>query len=122
MGEIRARYGANSILNLSSAGSTGALHNTFALLGRFLNLFGGCTHLTDSYNNGAARFILPYLFGTAFSASGFDPATMQYASLIILWGANVLETRQGNEVPQRLVEAKKRGAQIVVIDPRRSVR
>ena len=47
---------------------------------------------------------------------------MQYASLIILWGANVLETRQGSEVPQRLVEAKKRGAQIVVIDPRRSVR
>ncbi|MGD0006255.1 MAG: molybdopterin-dependent oxidoreductase [Anaerolineaceae bacterium] len=45
---------------------------------------------------------------------------MQYASLIILWGANVLETRQGNEVPQRLVEAKKRGAQIVVIVPRHS--
>ncbi|MGD0006256.1 MAG: hypothetical protein ABSE06_18750 [Anaerolineaceae bacterium] len=54
MGEIRARYGANSILNLSSAGSTGALHSTFVLLGRFLNLFGGCTHLTGSYSNGAA--------------------------------------------------------------------
>ena len=120
LGEIRAKYGANSLLNLSSAGSIGALHSTFALLGRFLNLFGGCTHLSGSYSNGAARFILPYLLGSDFSNSGFDPATMQYASLIILWGANVLETRQGSEVPQRLVQAKKRGAQIVVIDPRRS--
>ncbi len=120
LGEIRAKYGANSILNLSSAGSIGALHSTFALLGRFLNLFGGCTRLSGSYSNGAARFILPYLLGSDFSASGFDPATMQYASMIILWGANVLETRQGSEVPQRLVQAKNRGAQIVVIDPRRS--
>jgi len=84
LGEMRARYSANTILNLSSAGSIGALHSTFALLGRFLNLFGGCTHLTGSYSNGAARFILPYLLGTDFSTSGFDPATIQYASLIIL--------------------------------------
>ena len=120
LGETRAKYGANAILNLSSAGSIGALHSTFALLGRFLNLFGGCTHLVGSYSNGAARFILPYLLGSDFASSGFDAATMQYASMIILWGANVLETRQGSEVPQRLVQAKKRGAQIVVIDPRRS--
>ena len=120
LGEIRAKYGASAILNLSSAGSIGALHSTFALLGRFLNLFGGCTRLTGSYSNGAARFILPYLLGSDYSNSGFDPATMQYANLIILWGANLLETRQGSEVPQRLVQAKKHGAQIVVIDPRRS--
>jgi anaerobic dimethyl sulfoxide reductase subunit A len=120
LGETKAKYGANSILNLSSAGSIGALHSTFALLGRFLNLFGGCTRLTGSYSNGAARFILPYLLGSNFSNSGFDPATMQYSNMIILWGANLLETRQGSEVPQRLVQAKKRGAKIVVIDPRRS--
>jgi anaerobic dimethyl sulfoxide reductase subunit A len=64
--------------------------------------------------------VLPYLLGTDWQVSGFDAATMQYAQMIILWGANVLETRQGAEVPQRLVEARKRGAQIVVIDPRRS--
>ena len=45
---------------------------------------------------------------------------MQSAEMIILWGANVLETRLGTEIPQRLVEAKKRGAQVVVVDPRRS--
>jgi anaerobic dimethyl sulfoxide reductase subunit A len=120
LGEIRAKYGPAAILNLASAGSTSALHGTSPLLRRFLNLFGGSTTLTGSYSNGAARFVLPYLFGDQWSTSGFDAATMQYAELILLWGANLLEARLGTEINQRLMEAKQRGAQIVVIDPRRS--
>jgi anaerobic dimethyl sulfoxide reductase subunit A len=121
LGEIRARYGARAVLNLSSAGATGALHGTGALLSRFLNLYGGCTRLSYSYSNGAASVALPYMLGEDWrTTSGWDAATMQYAEMIVLWGANVLETRQGAEVPQRLMEAKKRGAQIVVIDPRRT--
>ena len=45
---------------------------------------------------------------------------MQYAEMIVLWGANVLEARLGTDVNARLLEAARRGAQIVVIDPRRS--
>ncbi len=120
LGEIRARYGATAVLNRGSGGSLGALHATWVLLDRFLSLFGGFTRVTGGYSSAAASFILPYLFGGHMACSGFDAATLQYAEMIILWGANVLETRQGAEVPLRLVEAKKRGAQIVVIDPRRS--
>jgi anaerobic dimethyl sulfoxide reductase subunit A len=120
LGEIRSKYGASAVLNWGSAGVTGALHGTGALLNRFLNLFGGCTALVGNYSNGAASFILPYVLGSEWTASGNDAATLQYSEMIILWGANVLETRLGSEVPQRLVEAKKRGAQIVVMDPRRS--
>jgi anaerobic dimethyl sulfoxide reductase subunit A len=120
LGEIQAKYGSNAILNLSSAGSTGALHATVPLLSRFLNFFGGCTSLNSNYSNGAAMFVLPYLLGEGWKASGFDAATLQYPQMIILWGANILETRMGSEVPQRLIEARQRGAQIVVIDPRRS--
>lgn len=120
LGEIRAKYGPTAVLNRSSAGAIGALHGTSPLLTRFLNLFGGCTRLAGSYSNSAACFILPYLLGDQWVSSGFDPATIQSAEMIVLWGANVLETRLGAEIPQRLVEAKKRGAQIVVIDPRRS--
>lgn len=120
LGEIRSRYGPTAVMNRGSAGTLGALHATWALLYRFLSLFGGYTHLTGGYSNAAAGFILPYLLGGDWTASGFDASTMQYAEMIILWGANVLETRQGVDVPQRLVEAKKRGAQIVVIDPRRT--
>ena len=120
LGEIRAKYGASAVLNRASAGVTGALHGTGALLNRFLHFFGGCTRLTSNYSNGAASFALPFLFGSQAGESGFDAATMQYAQMIILWGANVLETRQGAEVPLRLMAARRRGAQIVVIDPRRS--
>jgi anaerobic selenocysteine-containing dehydrogenase len=41
LGEIRAKYGANSVMNRSSAGSIGALHSTSSLLRRFLTFFGG---------------------------------------------------------------------------------
>jgi anaerobic dimethyl sulfoxide reductase subunit A len=120
LAEIRNRYGASAVMRRASAGVTGALHGTPALLSRFMNLFGGCTVLTGNYSYGAAQFILPYVLGDEWRVSGHDAANMQHAEMIILWGANVLETRQGPEVPQRLMEARKRGAQIVSIEPRRS--
>ena len=120
LGEIHSKFGANTILSLASAGSTSALHGTKPLLHRFLNLFGGCTALRSNYSNAAASFILPYLLGEQWNVSGFDAATMQYSEVIILWGANVLEARLGTEINPRLMEARRRGARIVVIDPRRS--
>jgi anaerobic dimethyl sulfoxide reductase subunit A len=120
LGEIREKYGAQAVLNLSSAGATGSLHGTPALMGRFLNLFGGGTALKSNYSNAAARFVLPYLFGPDWKSSGQDAATLLHAKLIILWGANILETRMGGSMPQYLMEAKRRGIPIIVIDPRRS--
>jgi len=118
--ETREKHGANSILCMASAGTTSAVHGTVPLLTRFLNLFGGCTTLESNYSNGAAMYALPFVLGEDWKRAGFDAATMQYSQMIILWGANVLEARLGTEVPQRLLEAKKRAAQIVAIDPRRT--
>ncbi len=120
LSEISARSGPDSVLALAGAGSIGALHSTSALARRFLSLTGGYTKLGGSYSNGAARFVLPYLLGPEWKNSGFDPATMKDARMIVLWGANILEARLGSELPTRLLEAKRRGATIVVIDPRRS--
>jgi anaerobic dimethyl sulfoxide reductase subunit A len=117
---IRDQHGPSAVLNRGSAGVTGALHATYGLLSRFLNLFGGCTVTTGNYSNAAAGFILPYVLGSSMGEAGFDNATMRHAEMIILWGANVLETRQGTGVPEHLFAARQRGTQIVVIDPRRS--
>lgn len=121
LGEIQAKYGPTSVVDMSSAGSTGALHNTMALLRRFLDFCGGYTCLSSNYSNSALRFMIPYLLGKDWTQSGFDPATAQYANLVILWGANILETRMGTELPQQLMEAKKRGVEIISIEPRRSL-
>ena len=63
-----------AVMCLGSAGSTGALHDSQGLLERFLDGSGGATGLSGSYSNGAAKFVLPYLFGNA--ATG-DPAGMR---------------------------------------------
>lgn len=120
LADCRSRYGDASILSLSSAGSTGALHNTERLTRRYLNLTGGCTVLDGSYSSAAASYALKRAFGTDYGRSGFDASTMAKSSFIVLWGANVLEARLGAELPARLAEARKRGVPILAIDPRRT--
>jgi anaerobic dimethyl sulfoxide reductase subunit A len=120
LGEIRARLGPRSILNLGSAGQTSALHGTKPLITRFLNLSGGATSLSSNYSSGAAGFVLPYVLGADWRRSGFDAATMSHSEMIVLWGANPMDTRLGGDVQGRLIEARERGAKIVVVDPRRT--
>jgi anaerobic dimethyl sulfoxide reductase subunit A len=119
--EIRGRHGATAVACAGSAGTTGALHFTGALLARFLDMYGGTTRLAGGYSQAAMQFVLPYVLGADWTRAGFDPATMRHSRMIILWGANVLETRQGADVPRQVMEARRRGAQVVVIDPRRTV-
>ncbi len=83
-------------------------------------LTGGCTVFSGNYSKGAAQAVLPYLLGSRCTESGADAATMKSSAMVILWGANVLDTRLGSETPKRLLEAKRRGVPIVAIDPRRT--
>ena len=118
--EIRAKHGPSAVMSFCDSGVIGALHGTRLLLNRFMNLFGGSTRLTSNYSNGAVLFVLPYLFGSDWDRSGYDAATMRNSQMIVLWGANVLETRMGAETDRRLIEASRRGIPIVVVGPRRS--
>ncbi|MCX7029613.1 MAG: molybdopterin-dependent oxidoreductase [Spirochaetes bacterium] len=120
LGDIRAKHGAASVLSLASSGCVGALHGSQALTKRFLNVTGGCTVFSGNYSKGAAQAVLPYLFGSRWNESGTDAATMKSSAMIILWGANLLDTRLGSEMPRRLLEAKQRGVPIIAIDPRRT--
>jgi len=117
---LKARYGAQSILNLGGSGSvSGALHNTYLLPQRFFALFGGCTQVSSNYSSGACSFSMPYVLGER-DRTGVDPATLQHTKLIILWGNNLMDTHHGSEMPARLLEASHNGTPIIVIDPRRS--
>ncbi|MCP4544784.1 MAG: molybdopterin-dependent oxidoreductase [Chloroflexi bacterium] len=116
---IKSRYGNESILSLGGSGSCrGALHNTHRLAKRFLNLFGGHIETTGNYSTAAASFTVPYVLGTL--SAGIDASTLQFSNLIILWGANIADTQMGCEAKARIREAKARGIDVIVIDPRRS--
>jgi anaerobic dimethyl sulfoxide reductase subunit A len=117
--KIEGKFGSQSVIFLGGSGSCrGALHNTASLTQRFLNMFGGYTQTYSNYSSAASDFVTPYVFGTL--EVGIDAATLQHSKLIILWGANIMDTRFGCEYPTRLREAGKNSVPIVVIDPRKS--
>ncbi len=117
--KIKRKFGSESILFLGGSGACrGALHNTGSLTKRFLNMFGGYTQTYGNYSSAASDFVTPYLFGTL--NIGIDAATLQHSKLIILWGANIMDTRFGCEYPTRIKEAAKNNVPIIVIDPRKS--
>jgi anaerobic dimethyl sulfoxide reductase subunit A len=119
LSDIRARCGNAAILPLGSSGACrGAVHNTGALLSRFLSLLGGYTAPTGGYSSAAAAFATPYVLGTP--QVGSDPDTLQFSQLIILWGANIVDTRLGCQWDGAVRAARRRGVQVVVIDPRYS--
>jgi len=119
LADVKARYGNDAILHLGGSGSCrGALHNTHLLTTRFLSLFGGYTETYWNYSSAAAHFVTPYVLGTRMA--GIDAGTLQFSNLIVLWGANVAVTRFGCETEARIREAKNRGVEVIVIDPRRS--
>ena len=119
---IRQSRGPQAVLRLGGSGSCrGAVHNTDLLARRFLAGFGGCTDTTGSYSSGAESFVAPYLFGPGnVRRSGIDAATLRFSRLILLWGANVEDTRFGCELAALIREQKRRGVPVIAIDPRRS--
>jgi len=117
--EIRDRCGPQGVMRLGGGGSCrGALHNTDTLTRRFLHFFGGYTDISGGYSAQATDFASDYVFGT--QRIGLDRATLESSRLIILWGANICDTRFGCETEGWIRHQKKQGQPIVVIDPRRS--
>jgi len=117
--DLSRREGGESVLAFYGSGSCiGVVHNTGLLCKRFFSLFGGFTGHSDSYSSAAAVFVQKYLFGTRMV--GLDPPTLFQSNLIILWGANLSDTRFSSRIESILRRCKRDGVPIIVIDPRRS--
>ena len=98
-------WGVEAVLNGTSLGK------------RLLRLDGGHLDYYNSYSTACTNYTTPYLYGTQHSGSSFD--TLEDSKLIILWAHNPAETKFDN-LMQCLQKAKKKGARIIVIDPRRT--
>ena len=114
---IRDTYGPGSRYVNYATGISGLLRgNTMAK--RLLNLDGGFLDYYNSYSTACIRQATSLMYGT--SCSGHDPRDWVNSHLIILWGHNPDETKFDSVTMYTLLEAKKKGIPIVVIDPRKS--
>ena len=108
--EIIAQCGAEAILPYSSAGNQGLIQ--MGSLDR--RLFGllGCSQLERTICGEVPVAGLSVTQGTGF---GVDPEEIIHSRYIILWGTNTIVTNL--HLWPVILEARARGAKIVVIDP-----
>jgi anaerobic selenocysteine-containing dehydrogenase len=110
--EARKKYGPHSVLYYSGSGSSG-LGNEIA--GTFWKRFGGAT---TTYGNLCWPAGLEAVRLTLGEVKHNVPWDLANADLIILWGKNPAETNVQEMI--HIDRARKNGAKVVVIDPRRT--
>jgi len=114
----KAQFGTESIYFVTNTGSMATLHNTSAVTQRFFGLLGNCTTTWgDPSCEGAIQSALA-TFGT--DATGSTRDNLLSSKLILLWGWDPLATRFGPDTIPYLTQAKKGGAKIVCVDPRKN--
>ena len=113
---IRDMYGPASRYVNYGWGVEAVLSGT-NMVKRLLRLDGGHLDSYNTYSTACTNYTTPYLYGTEYSGSSFD--TLEDSKLIILWAHNPAETKFDN-LMDCLRKAKKNGAEIIVIDPRKT--
>jgi len=112
LSDARERHGPHSVLFYKGSGNSG-LSNDIA--GNFWKLFGGAT---TTYGNLCWPAGLEAVRLTLGEVKHNVPWDIASASLIILWGKNSAETNVQEMI--HIDRAKRNGAKVVVIDPRRT--
>ncbi|MEH7014407.1 molybdopterin-dependent oxidoreductase [Neobacillus niacini] len=107
--EIKEQYGSTAVLHSHDYANNGILKN---LDQRFFNAYGGVTQIYGSLCWGAGIEAQKWDFGDAY---GHEPEDVLKSKNIVIWGRNVARTNM--HFYEKLLEAKKNGAKIYVIDP-----
>jgi anaerobic dimethyl sulfoxide reductase subunit A len=118
---VRACYGNAAILDASRSGSLSVLHGRTAAQ-RFLYMFGGCTELWSNMSAEAEIFAVRMTYGAkaVYKSAGREPTDYVNSKLLLLWGWSPGDGTFGTGTWQYLRAAKKRGARIICVDPRRT--
>jgi anaerobic selenocysteine-containing dehydrogenase len=107
--EVKEKYGSTAVLHSHDYANNGLLKN---LDQRFFNAYGGVTELYGSLCWGAGIEAQKWDFGDAYA---HEPEDVLKSKNIVVWGRNVARTNM--HFYERLLEAKKKGAKVFVIDP-----
>ncbi|OCA82192.1 oxidoreductase [Bacillus sp. FJAT-27225] len=107
--DIKENFGPSAVLHTHDYANNGILKN---LDQRFFNAFGGATELVGSLCWGSGIEAQKWDFGNALSHAPGDVLNSKH---IFVWGRNA--SRTNIHFYQDLLEAKKKGIKIYVIDP-----
>jgi anaerobic selenocysteine-containing dehydrogenase len=110
---VIAEFGAQAILPYSYAGNMGLL--SYASLDRRFFQKIGASLLARTICSSAGGAGLKATVGKSL---GFDPEAIVHARFIVAWGANIVSSNV--HLWPFVEEARRRGAQIVTVDPYRS--
>lgn len=113
---IGEQYGPESRFVNYASGQSWGLHGGRNAARKLLALTGGYLNYRNDYSSGAGNVATPYTYGTNNSGSSFD--SLLHSKYIILWGQNPAEMIFSTPYREYLMQAKKNGAKIIVIDPR----
>jgi anaerobic selenocysteine-containing dehydrogenase len=112
LSKIIKEYGSSAILNYSDYGYGGLIKSVDKI---FFNYLGGVTVPRGSLCWGAGLAAQQYDFGEVKS---HRPEDILHAKTIFLWGRNPVDTNI--HLVSYLIQAKKSGASIILIDPLKS--
>jgi len=113
--DVIATHGAEAIWPFLGSGNMGLIQGAYSAGRRLWNVLGASRHV-QTICTIAGGFGTGYTLGD--NRVGMDPETFKFSKLIVLWGANVLSTHPHLWRP--ILEARKKGARVVAIDPIRT--
>jgi anaerobic dimethyl sulfoxide reductase subunit A len=116
MKRIGETYGPQSRYVNYASGQSWGLFGGRNMARKLLAMTGGYLNYRNDYSSGCGNVATPYTYGTNNSGSSFD--NFQHSKYIILWGHNPSENIFSTPYTHFLLQAKKNGAKIIVIDPR----
>jgi anaerobic dimethyl sulfoxide reductase subunit A len=116
MKRIGETYGPESRYVNYASGQSWGLFGGRNMARKVLSMTGGFLGYRNDYSSGCGNVATPYTYGTNNSGSSFD--NFVHSKYIILWGHNPSENIFSTPYTHFLMEAKKNGAKIIVIDPR----
>jgi len=111
--QIRDRFGGETILPFAYGGTMGIVQR-YAAGARFFNRLGAATH-TRTICSSAGLAGYSYTMGAPM---GTDPETIPEARLVLIWGVNAVSTNI--HLMTQVQQARKKGAEVVVIDVHRN--
>lgn len=118
MRRVRETHGPGALFVPYGTGSYNQTNGSHVAR-RLMNVSGGCLGIWNSYSWAAINVATPTVYGTL--TTGNQRQDWLNAKIILMWGWNPAEMRDGTNSDWFVKLARERGARVVCIDPRHSL-